>query len=442
MNGRSILKFVVDKNYRWQVKAARGYYDTMPDDKYLCRKWKIKMGYDLDLNDPKTYNEKLQWIKINDRKPIYTIMVDKYAVKDYVAGIIGEEYIIPTLAVWDSADDIDFDMLPEQFVLKCTHDSHGLVICRDKSTLDVDEARKKLSAALKRNYYYAFREWPYKDVPPRIIAEQYLEETHKIVDKDKKTELFGGIALMQSADKEKLDAITGGSESFSTQFDKVSTRSTSVKAAETLYDKLIGQHPLLSADFYRANGSEYYGNLMVYGVTAELKDTLEGFVDPSGQWIHMPQVSKYYERSILLASDLLFVLVPRKSLDVPPLRDYKIYTFNGKAKICMINQDRGNHTRADYFDRDYNWLDFTWGYDHADVRPEKPENYEKMFELAEALAKDTLELRVDFYDVNGRIYFGELTFFDGSGFDKIFPVEWDERMGSWIDLGLAKNRKE
>ena len=116
------------------------------------------------------------------------------------------------------------------------------------------------------------------------------------------------------------------------------------------------------------------------------------------------------------------------------LNDYKIFTFNGKARLCMINQDRGIHTRADYFDANYEWKDFTWGYDHADVRPSKPEKYEIMFKLAEQLAVGTTELRVDFYQVNGQIYFGELTFFDGSGFDIIQPIEWDFKLGEMITL--------
>lgn len=119
---------------------------------------------------------------------------------------------------------------------------------------------------------------------------------------------------------------------------------------------------------------------------------------------------------------------------VRELRDYKIYTFNGKAKFCMINTDRGTNTRADYFDESYNWLNFTWDYPHADVKPEKPVNYEKMFELAEKLATCTATLRVDFYEVNGQVYFGELAFFDASGFDKIIPESYDLKFGSWINL--------
>lgn len=134
-----------------------------------------------DLKNPKTYNEKLQWLKLYDRNPIYTTMVDKYEVKKYVASIIGEEYIVPTLGVWDRFEDIDFDSLPEQFVLKCTHDSGGLVVCRDKNSLDIVAARKKIEDSLKTNYYFNGREWPYKNVKPRIIAEQFISSSKDVV---------------------------------------------------------------------------------------------------------------------------------------------------------------------------------------------------------------------------------------------------------------------
>lgn len=269
----------------------------MPDRLYLSLMYYKHFHAFPDFQNPQTFNEKLQWLKLYDRRPEYTIMVDKYAVKMYVANKIGEEYIIPTLGVWDSFDEIDFDKLPDQFVLKCTHDSHSVIICKDRSKFDIDTARTRINSGLKRNFFYYGREWPYKNVPPRIIAEKYMEDAK-----------------------------------------------------------------------------------------------------------------------------------------VRELRDYKIYTFNGKAKFCMINTDRGTDTRADYFDESYNWLDFTWGYPHADVKPEKPANYEKMFELAEKLAKGTATLRVDFYEVNGQIYFGELTFFDASGFDKIIPESYDLKFGSWIKL--------
>ena len=152
------------------------------DKLYLQMLYRRVFNKKLNLKNPKTFNEKLQWMKLYDRRPEYTTMVDKYAVKEYVAKIIGEEYIIPTLGVWDKPEEIDWESLPDQFVLKCTHDSGGLVICRDKSKLDIDAAIKKLRKSLKRNYYKAGREWPYKNVPRRIIAEKYMEVNPKVKD--------------------------------------------------------------------------------------------------------------------------------------------------------------------------------------------------------------------------------------------------------------------
>jgi hypothetical protein len=138
--------------------------------------FRVKMGYRLDWKNPRTLNEKLQWLKFYNHNPQYTEMADKYGVREYVKKTIGEEYLIPLLGVWDKFDDIDFDKLPKEFVLKCTHDSGGLVICRNKDQLDKDAAREKIAKSLARNYYYRWREWPYKDIRPRIIAEQFMED--------------------------------------------------------------------------------------------------------------------------------------------------------------------------------------------------------------------------------------------------------------------------
>ena len=166
--------YLTNPAYRYYIDSRRGKYNSLEDAEYLKLRFHYAMGQELDLENPKTFNEKLQWLKLHNRKPIYTDMVDKYAAKQYVADLIGEEHIIPTLGVWDSFDEIDFDKLPDQFVLKCTHDSGGLVICRDKSKLDIRAAKKKLKKSLKRDFYLLGREWPYKDVPRRIIAEKYM----------------------------------------------------------------------------------------------------------------------------------------------------------------------------------------------------------------------------------------------------------------------------
>lgn len=148
----------------------------LPDKIYLRIIFRLKLNKPLNLKNPVTFNEKLQWLKLYDRKPVYTMMVDKFLVKEYVKEKISSEYIIPTLGVWDHFDDIDFDSLPNQFVLKCTHDSGGVVICRDKSRFDLETAKEKIEKSLKSNYYWRGREWPYKKVLPRIMAETYMQD--------------------------------------------------------------------------------------------------------------------------------------------------------------------------------------------------------------------------------------------------------------------------
>lgn len=152
----------------------------LSDRSFLELQFRCIVGKQLDLKDPKTFNEKLQWLKLYDRRPEYTTMVDKYAVKGYVSNIIGAEYIIPTIGVWNSPEDIEWELLPKQFVLKCTHDSGGLVICKNKAMLDKRSAINKLNKCYRRDYYMKGREWAYKDVPRRIIAEKYIEENSEL----------------------------------------------------------------------------------------------------------------------------------------------------------------------------------------------------------------------------------------------------------------------
>lgn len=277
----------------------KGLLKWLPDDKYLKLSFRATMGKKLNLNAPQTFNEKLQWLKLHDRKPVYTQMVDKYEVKKYVADTIGEEYIIPTLGVWDKFEDIDFDSLPNQFVLKCTHDSGGLVICTDKSKFDYKSAKKKINKCLKRNYYYLNREWPYKNVKPRIIAEKYM-------------------------------------------------------------------------------------------------------VDESG-----------YE-----------------------LKDYKLFCFGGKVKCYKIDFNRFIEHHANYYDVNGKLLEFgeLICAPNYDKELEQPLNIKEMVHLAEELSSGNCFLRVDFYEVDNKIYFGELTFFPASGFGKFVPDEWDYKLGEWIRL--------
>ena len=184
--------------------ASRNMLNWMSDEAFLKRKFKLRMGYELDLDNPKTFNEKLQWLKLYDRNPLYTKLVDKYEVRKYIAEKIGEEHLIPLVGgPWNSPEEIDFDLLPDQFVLKCTHDSGGVIICKDKSKLDIPAVKAKLCKHLKRNYYWTNREWPYKDVPPRIIAEKYMEdETGEL--RDFKVFCFNGTPELVEVDYERF----------------------------------------------------------------------------------------------------------------------------------------------------------------------------------------------------------------------------------------------
>lgn len=422
----------------------------MPDKMYISLSYRARMGKKLDWNNLRTFNEKLQWLKLYDHDPRYTQMVDKLEVKSYVGSIIGEEYIIPTIGAWDSFEEIDFSKLPKQFVLKCTHDSGGIFICKDKDQIDYKALRKKFKACMKRNFFYHSREWPYKNVKPRIIAEKYMEDTGTSELRDYKFFCFNGVAKCYKVDFDRFvghkanyftpdgELMKIGEEVCPPDFDKELPVPANLEKMKELAAKLSETQPFLRTDFYDVDGKVYFGELTFYPASGFGKFIYEGNDELLGSWIKLPENvgGGYY----LIYKDMLCMLdtavagAGEQYKESEPLRDYKIYTFDGKAKLCMINQDRGIRTKADYFDRDYNWLDITWGYDHANVLPEKPQNYELMYELAEKLAVGTPELRVDFYEVNGRVYFGELTFFDGSGFDKIEPIEWDYKLGSMVRL--------
>ena len=162
---KDVLDFFTSRERIFKFFDNRHWLDWLPDETYLKLAFRAAMGHPLDLKDPKTFSEKLQWLKLYDRDSLYTTLVDKYAVRGYVADKIGEEHLIPLVGgPWASAEEIDFDALPEQFVLKCNHNSGGVIICRDKSSFDIEGAKARLNKFLSRNYYYRSREWPYKNV--------------------------------------------------------------------------------------------------------------------------------------------------------------------------------------------------------------------------------------------------------------------------------------
>lgn len=272
----------------------------IPDGPYLkCAYW-IYMHRKLNLDNPIRFNEKLQWLIIHDHNPLYTTLVDKYRVKQWVADRIGKEHVTKTYAMWERAEDIDISELPERFVLKTNHDSGGVAVCQNRETFDLEKAKKKLAKHLKINYFWRTREWPYKNVKPCVFAEEYLDPT------------------------------------------------------------------------------ETNGDLV----------------------------------------------------------DYKFYCFGGEPRIMFTCTGRAaGDTRFDFFDMDFNHLDIKQDFaENADMSIDKPCSFNLMAESARKLSAGIPHVRIDFYEVDGRMYFGECTFFDASGFGPFEPEEWDERLGAMIDL--------
>lgn len=302
------MKYFHPKKY-WRLTKEWFYnffwYYLLPDSWYLKYRYKEVFGRSLDLKHPKAFSEKNQWLKLHDRKPIYSKLVDKYEVKPIIAKIIGDEYIINTLGIWDNYDDIDFDKLPNQFVLKCTHDSASITICLDKTKFDKNQhAWKYNNIYMKRDYYhYENKQWAYKGIKPRIIAEEYIQDD---------------------------------------QYDSLS--------------------------------------------------------------------------------------------------DYKLYCFNGVARGVYVTINRFTNLSVSMYDMDWNLMPFEHIHPNQGKKIEKPKNLELMRELAEKVAKfiDNPFVRVDFYETNGKVYFGEITFYPEGGMCYFKPEEWDYTLGSWVKLPIDK----
>lgn len=302
------IRLLTDKSYRRINLMNRGFYRGLGDEEFIREKFRLIMGRELDLDSPQTFNEKIQWLKLYDRDPEYTVLADKFAVKRYIERKLGAEFVVPNLGVWESADDIDFDKLPERFVLKCNHNSgRSVIICRNKAELDEQKARRELNSALKEDYYQKDREWPYKDIPRKIICEEYLSDS-----------------VSSKGDEE--------------------------------------------------------------------------------------------------------------------LRDYKFFCFGGRVRIFKIDFDRFVEHRANYYDREGKLLPFGEVVCPPDLGVELPipKELDKMISIAEELAAGRPFVRVDLYNVGGRIYFSEYTLYPNSGFGRFVPGEWDRILGGWLELPERK----
>lgn len=271
----------------------------IPDRLWLRIKYLCRMGKNPDLKNPKTFNEKIQWLKLHNRKPEFSVMVDKYEVKKLIEKQTGAEYLIPTLGVWDKFEDIDFETLPNQFVLKCTHDSGGLVICKDKSKLDFEKAKDKINQSLKNNYFWHGREWPYKNVKPRIIAEQYMVDESGVELKDYKIFNFNGQPRLIQVDFNRFVKHT--KNIYDTEWNYLNVAinyptdpTVDIKKPECL-DKMLKMAkelsvglPFLRTDFYVINGQIYFGELTFSPGSGFMKITPESFDLEMGSWIRLP----------------------------------------------------------------------------------------------------------------------------------------------------------
>lgn len=273
---RKGCEFIRSSGCRFNVFNRLGMFDHLSDEEFLKRRFKAKFGRELDLENPKTFNEKLQWLKLYDRKPEYTTMVDKYAVRDIIAKTVGPEYVVPLVGgPWNSADEIDFNALPDQFVLKCTHDSGGVVICRDKAKFDCDKARKKLARSLKHDFYLGGREWPYKDVPRKIIAEAYLVDESGVELKDYKIFCFNGKAEYVEVDfnrhiEHKLNPYDfdwnplNFCDKSKNDYDANIPKPARLEEMRQIAEKLSANMSFLRVDFYSIYDKIYIGELTLY----------------------------------------------------------------------------------------------------------------------------------------------------------------------------------
>ncbi len=288
-----------------KVFIKSNFSKILSDELFLKLVYFVKFNKKLDLKNPKTFNEKLQWLKLHDRRPLYTVMVDKYDVKEYVADKIGEEYIIPTLGVWNNPDDIDFNKLPNKFVLKCTHNSGGLVICKDKKTLDIKSVKAKFKKALEYEYFYLSREWPYKNVQPRIIAEKYIENGEKIGESDAlivyKVMCFNGnpkIIQVIQGDKTQNETIDYFDVDWNLLELKQNYENSSIHLEKptnlnemlSLTKKLAGKKPFIRVDWYISKGKLKFSEFTFYSDAGFAKFEPESWDETLGSYINLEKV--------------------------------------------------------------------------------------------------------------------------------------------------------
>lgn len=300
----------IKNRYLWTIRKVKKYWDLTcykyaGDKAYIKKKYKEELGEKLNLRNPVTFNEKLQWLKLYDRNPLYTQLVDKYRVREYIAKKLGEEHLIPLLWVGDDPDDIDFNTLPSQFVLKCNHNSgRGMCVCCDKSKLDYASVRNELRKGLKENFFLTSREWPYKNVARKIICEQYMtDDSGNEGLTDYKFFCFDGVAKIMYISNDFCKEPR--TDFFDMEFNHLPIRMKDPPAdispqkpehfeemkqfAEILSEGI----PHLRVDFYLIRGKIYVGELTFYHSAGFTRITPDEWNLRMGSWIKLPQKKKY-----------------------------------------------------------------------------------------------------------------------------------------------------
>lgn len=298
---RMVNNFLNDRKIRFNYLTELGLTNMMSDRRFLQIKYKREFNKELSFNRPATFNEKLQWLKLYDRKPEYTVMVDKYKVREYIAEKIGDQYLIPLIGVWDSPDEIDFNALPNQFVIKCNHNSGlGMCICADKSKHQFKKIKKGLKRGLKQDYYLTGREWPYKDVPRKIIAEQFLKEDEGGLT-DYKIHCFNGVPRVVLVCRDRFTKSGLTEDFYTTEWDLMPVKRPNIpnsiiplKKPEkidemlALASKLSENIPFLRVDFYYFEGKIYISELTFFPASGFSPFDPEEWDKTFGEWLELP----------------------------------------------------------------------------------------------------------------------------------------------------------
>lgn len=444
-NRRVFLRAVFDKLNK------QGLLRWVNDATFLRIDYWLRFGKKLNLKNPQTFNEKLQWLKLYDRRPDYITMVDKISVKEYVAKRIGKEFIIPTLGVWSKPEDIDWDALPNQFVIKWNHDSGSIVICNDKKVFDKDAAIKKLSYGAKVNGFWYGREWPYKGVKPMLLAEKYLDCGNNVRTDliDYKFFCFEGepkyIQVIQDRrTRETIDFfdINWNHQEFIGLVDSNSSichASQIPKKPSNLDEMVIIARKLSKGmqfsriDLYEVEQKTYFGEITLYPASG-LGEFLPGEWNKIiGDMLNLSGVNGGGYK-IMIINDLIDMTRVYNELV-----DYKFMCFNGKVRCCFTCTDRfsGNGLKVTFYDNDWNIMPFERDHPRETTPIQKPYCYEEMKKAAEKLSEGLPFARIDFYEINKQPYFGEITLYPGSGHEAFQPKEWDYTLGSWIKMPNA-----